>query len=350
MNGDLTPFERAMNVVKKWRDCNRLLSGHLGGSAIFAAKHMGFHLAEAYYSTMDNLIAAEQEDRMTDVKPAKGDRGFVIDAPDYLRRSAGVVVLHRLCHDLNALGYPAFVRSNYSPRHLCAPTVSLAGARKLAKNGFVAVYPEITVGNPFRATKIMRWVLNAPGLIGGDAVFDDAEQVFYYADVFRASIRNRTVGKLFMPVVERDLFHDGTIRDEERTLECYYTGKSGFRPGYVNVENMFEITRRSPCHEDLPKLFRHSKALYTFDNTTSLTHEALMCGCRVVLIPDGTQTRESIAAQEYGDTGITWFEDGISPLGHAEISQAVLKRIEALELEYAKELKHMVSVFWGGGR
>jgi hypothetical protein len=74
----------------------------------------------------------------------------------------------------------------------------------------------------------------------------------------------------------------------------------------INGDKMFEITRNFPAKAELGKLLRAARVLYCFDNSTILAYEALLCGCPVVVIPDGTQSRQDYENLELGTDGIAW--------------------------------------------
>ncbi len=44
----------------------------------------------------------------------------------------------------------------------------------------IVLYPEVVSGNPLKAAKVVRWTLNSPGLLGGDAHYADDEMVFVF--------------------------------------------------------------------------------------------------------------------------------------------------------------------------
>jgi O-antigen biosynthesis protein len=268
-------------------------------------------------------------------------RGYVISAPDFRTSSAGVVALYRLCRDLNARGFPSFICGAQSPESsLAAPLIDEAHAKALCRRGFTAVYPEIVSGNPREARTVARWVLNSPGLLGGDKVYDPSELVFYYSNVFLPYIHNRTVGKLYVPTIDESIFYSDDRPDAERCLECFYIGKSQWKDGYVDRENVFEITRQSPAKSELGKLFRASRALYCFDNSTILIYEAILCGCPVVIIPDGTQTRADYETLELGTDGIAW---GMEELEKARADVSKLReRYDQAKRDYVGQLDNFI--------
>jgi hypothetical protein len=187
-----------------------------------------------------------------------------------------------------------------------APLICWGKARQLCANGYTAIYHENVRGNPLRASSVARWVLNRPGWLGGDEVFDQSEQVFCYSDVFAPYVRNRIVGKFYMPTIDEKLFYCDDWDLSKRSLECFYIGKSQWKEGIIDRSRVFEIIRDTPPKKELETLFRASRVLYCFDNSTILAYEAIICGCPVVIIPDGTQTREDYESLDFGMDGNTF--------------------------------------------
>jgi hypothetical protein len=119
-------------------------------------------------------------------------------------------------------------------------------------------------------------------------------------------------------------------------------GKSAYKDGYFDRNRTFEITRQSPARNELGKLFRASKVLYCFDNSTALTYEAAMCGCPVVIIPDGTQKREDYEHGELGIDGIAW---GIEEYQNMTLQpEKLVSRYQKLKEEFETQLNHFIKV------
>ena len=262
---------------------------------------------------------------------------FVIWAPPFTQKSAGVRCLYQLCRELNVRGQRAFM-TGPEPQP-AFPWVDKKAAVRLARAG-VAIYPEVVKGNPYRARRVIRWVLNKPGLLGnGDKIYEAREKVFIYSDFYRAYVQNRIAGKLFMPVVDRHLFYPG---QEEKSLECFYVGKCKSSQLDLIPHGLTEITRTTPERSELGPLLRRSRVLYTYDNSTLLVYEALLCGCAVVIIPDGTMEREDWQRHELGTTGIGWGMDEREQ-AIAEVDPLmVIQRHEATVRDFGKQVERLI--------
>ncbi|MEB8604846.1 hypothetical protein OW715_09515 [Acidithiobacillus ferriphilus] len=171
----------------------------------------------------------------------------------------------------------------------------------------IVVYPETVSGNPFRAPFVVRYILNFPGLLGGDSVYKEDEFCVTYSEYLVKSVANARLS-LFLPVSDPRIF---TPYPSVRRLgSCFYAGK--YR--YVHGGDLFEITcssveitrdlPNSQSPEQIAELFRRSEVFYTYENT-ALVIEALLCGCPVVFLPN-KYLEFIIGIEEHGWDGIAW--------------------------------------------
>lgn len=182
----------------------------------------------------------------------------------------------------------------------------------------IFVYPEIVPGNPFGGDCLVRFVLNYPGILGGDKVFADNELCFGYSKVLAAQT-NYPENVLFIPASDPHVFYPPQT-ETERSGSCFYGSK------YQKSHNgkLFDITRssleitsgspNSQSPQELADLFRRSEVFYTYENT-ALAIEATLCGCPAVFLPN-PHLHSIIASEELGTEGFAW---GAEP---AEVERA----------------------------
>ncbi|MEI7705657.1 MAG: hypothetical protein WCK73_13785 [Deltaproteobacteria bacterium] len=266
---------------------------------------------------------------------------FLIVAPGYTHRSAGVRALYRLCHHLNRAGYPAAVVNwpGRSARDVLRRSLHLIGNgasamlrggsrdRKLAfqelrDTGYrfarrvwrqagppdlspwdvpgyrgplrdaVVIYPEIVSGNPLRARKVVRWVLNSPGLLGGDAFYADSEMVFAY-DPQKLPAINEAVHQrigaervLWMGLVDpAHIYPDPTV---PKVLDCSFTNKGRLLSHRFPLDPGLPIHRLedlTPTMAALGDTLRRTRTLHSFDHYSNVLREAAISGC-AVRVPD----------------------------------------------------------------
>lgn len=241
---------------------------------------------------------------------------YYIVAPRYIRTSAGHKVLHLLCHALNRQGERAYlVIYPYSPPmsasspELLTPLLTKTIIDYDFNSGCtpIVVYPETVSGNPFLAPFVVRYILNFPGLLGGDSVYKDDEFCVTYSEYLEKSVDNARLS-LFLPISDPRIFTP--YPSVRRFGSCFYAGKYRYVHGGELFEvtfNSVEITRDLPdsqTPEQIAELFRRSEVFYTYENT-ALALEALLCGCPVVFLPNN-HLEFIIGIEEHGWDGIAW--------------------------------------------
>jgi len=244
---------------------------------------------------------------------------YYVVAPRYVRTSAGIKVLHLLCHALNRAGERAYLITHpyYLPQYathpeLITPILTKATVEHDFEAGLapIVVYPETVRGNPFKAPFVVRYVLNFLGLLGGDTQYGEDEFCIAYSETLARSIRASRL-TLFVPASDPRIFTP--VPERERRGTCFYAGKYKYHHGgelFDITRDSTEITRTfsdSPTQPEIAELFRRSELFYCYENT-ALAIEALLCGCPVVFLPNPYFDRV-IGADEHGWDGIAWGTD-----------------------------------------
>jgi hypothetical protein len=253
---------------------------------------------------------------------------YYIVAPPYVRTSAGVRVMHLLCHSLNRCGQTAYVmlypsvpwRKDQVAPDLMTPILTPHVVRSHFRRGLtpIMVYPELFSGNPFGSPCVVRYVLNFPGLLGGDKVYAPEELCFSYSRVLAAATRSPD-NVLFLPATDTRIFRPAPA-GQKRQGSCFYADKYKI----AHKGELFDVTRdsveitrnlrNSPSPQEVASLFHRSELFYAYENT-ALATEAVLCGCPAVFLPNPHLT-EIIAIKELGPEGFAW---GTDP---AEIARA----------------------------
>ena len=205
---------------------------------------------------------------------------------DWRHNSGGVRACHRLVHQLNEHGYPAYSTGSTNPEW---NEKQLDPFLFHHLNGPIVIYPEVVSGNPMQAKAVVRWVLNTPGYLGGDSEYDPAELVYTWSEKFIAAPR------LTVDITEHELFNTEGVG--ERDVDCFFVGKGPIRGAHPNgkTAGMTEITPAwPPTRAEMAALLKRTRTLYTYDDLTGLSTEALLCGCKVVVLPEGTEMVDSV--------------------------------------------------------
>lgn len=270
---------------------------------------------------------------------------YYIVAPSYVRTSAGIKALHFLCHALNRIGERAYMviepyPSYFSPTHpdLLTPLLTHDVISADFERGItpIVVYPETISGNALRAPCVVRYVMNFPGLLGGDIRFGSDELCFGYSSALAQAV-GAPDNVLFIPASDIDLFTPEPRVPRRGT--CFFAGKyRDFHGGKLLpiTADSVEITRDRPdslTPAEIAELFRRSELLYCYENS-ALAIEAVLCECPVVFLPNRYLTRV-IAEKELGLDGYAWGAD------QAEIARAKATVVQG-RLNYLRSYR----TFW----
>lgn len=221
------------------------------------------------------------------------DPFFVILAPDWTPSSAGIRVMHQLCHELNGVGQHAYLWPVTRNPDLETPLITRDRIQRLSESGYrmVAVYPEGIHGNPLGSDVVVRWLLNKPnhGFFGPNDLFFS-----WQTDYF-----DQKVPRLWLPFVDENVFYVNGSAD--RYGACFYANKyvhwgGEIKPEHKRMINLGEVIRGD--HKELAKILRRSEYVVCYEGT-ALSSEAMFCGCPTVWVisdymkhPPGTLASE----------------------------------------------------------
>ncbi len=252
------------------------------------------------------------------LQPNNSSPYYIVTHP-YTRVSAGIRCLHLLCHNLNLRGYPAYlifinggeeIKEDATEPDLLTPFLTRYAARRHfeTRRTPITVYPEIVGGNPNHSPCIVRYVLNFPGLLGGDATYADNELCFGYSKKL-AEFIGRPDNILFIPASDTSVFYPPKT-ETTREGSCFYASKYQREHNgelFDITKNSVEITSRMPnsqSPQEIAELFRRSEIFYSYENT-ALAIEATLCGCPTAFLPN-PYLDSIIASEELGTDGYAW--------------------------------------------
>jgi len=231
---------------------------------------------------------------------------LTIYSPGYHSAVGGIIALHKLCHLMNEMGI------NASLWLIDGTTNPGWNTPVLYDFDFnVVIYPEIIVGNPLMAKKVVRWCLNTPGRLGGPVQYPPDDIVFYFWDYFAPEGSDNILTVLELQDCWKDY-------GNKRSGYCYSERKGGtleHKDGAVDVGNVGNYQR-------LADTFNRFEYFYTNDDRTFLSQQAAMCGCISVVDSEG-DANEWRRRMSINDVGVAfgWGEN---------------------EIRYANDTKHLV--------
>jgi len=249
---------------------------------------------------------------------------FVIYAPgDYTPNGGGCVALHKLAHNIALCGENSFIMTSKKNPDYLGEQVTEMEATILCKDGAMAIYPEVTIGNPFGASKVMRWILYHVRTYGEFGMFGANDLIYKYADHFTLRNEQPTHGELRAVELNLNVFYDKGL---ERSGDCYLIKKGNNKehnrhlPGAIKLDDY--PSRGLDANNYLANVFNTCKRFISYDSASWLSIMAAQCGCESIVIPD-----EGVTAEQWL-IGLPYFRFGIA---YGEN-----------ELPYAEETKHLL--------
>lgn len=226
---------------------------------------------------------------------------FYIWAPDYDVFSGGNVALHKLTHLLTQLGERAILLCNSkNPEWLG----ELYDYHPIDYLNSIVVYPEIIIGNPNNFRYVMRWILNTPGVLGGDGIFGKDDLIYKFVNYFHVADETKVRGELRNYNLQLNKFVDHGHHIPGKT--CYIVRKG--KDKVLNQHPEDAICLDNYQHEGgidyLVQVFNECERFISYDHITFISAQAVLCGCDSIVIPDGVSTKEewkaSASSNRYG--------------------------------------------------
>ena len=229
---------------------------------------------------------------------------YFVWLPDWSNVSGGGALLHSFAVRLYSLGMDVYVNSNkQNPLWDKIPTFE---SFKGSMENVIAVYPEVTHGNPYNAKHVARYLLHIPGFFGGPKEFDKNDILFTHSTIFNCRIKLPEERLIRIPYINTDMFFDQKLN---RDKVFAYRNKGTHYPhpdlkGIPLLGTGFDFNGNEGQLR-LADLLNKTKILYCYDNITVMSDIARLCGCPVVIIPDPFWKEEEIKSMD------NWSEGGI---------------------------------------
>ena len=288
-----------------------------------------------------------------EIFPKSKRNPYYIYASPYARTSAGIKVLHLLCHSLNKIGESAFVTTETVNPELLTPVLSKEIVDYHFQNGMtpIVIYPEIVFGNPMNARVVVRYLLNFPGLISGPTSYNESDICFgYSSELIETQQSKFKQNVLFLPASDTAIFNN-LENSQTRSGACFYAGKyRDVHGGALKSETQGAVEIFGPNHKtekpqtppEVAAIFRSSKIFYSYENT-ALAMEAVLCGCPAVFLPNEFLTSQ-IGTSQSGKFGIAWGDDPAEVARATESVPLFQKQYDLMLENYWIQLRHFVQV------
>jgi hypothetical protein len=273
---------------------------------------------------------------------------WVIANPGWSDTSNGILMLFRLCHYLNEFGENAFMLANEGipdekPGHglNVGKSITRKEYEALDPAKTVAVYPEMVYGNPLDAKIVVRWILNTPGVAGGDGKFDAGDFIFIYSDYFK-SAGSAVDGKM---TIYNPYFENFTDDGQPRQRTCYMIRKGWQKPLVHHPKDALLIDDygEKGGNDYLRQCFNRFETFITYDHATLACVQAALCGCVSIVIPDGlASAQEWRLANPMAAYGVAY---GFDDVDWANLTRPLLREhLRILEKSSVAEIKNFIRV------
>lgn len=217
---------------------------------------------------------------------------YLIRTPQYDPVSGGIKVMYGLYGHLLAKGLPAFLNTSID-----IPSVG--------------IYPEIYHGNDMGAQKVIRYILQTPGMMAtsdqgeyraGPTAFDPHDEIYVFSRVYDEwNVDDNHI--LFLPIIDLHTFKD---QGKKRDKVAFYVGKGNNYERHPN--GAIEITRQFASDQQaLAGLLNECQTLYVYDHLSAIMEVARLCGCSVQYFGDMSQ--EQLEKYEPGMNGLGYKTD-----------------------------------------
>jgi len=221
-------------------------------------------------------------------------RPYAIWTPEYQVLSGGIRVMWGLFGHLLAQGQLAVTNASWHTE-------------------FTAIYPEITHGNPLNAQKVIRYILNKPGVMAnygvpGPMTFDKEDEIYVFSKIYDTfGVDDDHI--MFLPILNLHIFKD---QKRQRRNTCYFIGKG--KNLELHHKNAIQIDARVAIDQQvLADTLNTCSVFYTYENPTAMVEIARLCGCRVVYFPQGASTnytqKQLTELYEPGMDGVSFEKD-----------------------------------------
>jgi hypothetical protein len=277
---------------------------------------------------------------------------YLVYAPERVDWSAGIKILYKLHDAIGESGREVHLinhgKSKFRTKFRTARLIAELNSRR-KDLVFVALYTESTLGNPLKTRSVIRWILNYPGLLGGESEFKDEFLLAYSENIARRTpLSDKSLPSvLFVPALsleEINFLKPLRNQNSGKKHDLIYAQKYRALGGSPDSQsdNDVEITRfsrKSQTRVETLESVRNSRALHVYENSTIIT-EAQLCNVPVYCHRN-EYFDELIAGVELGDEGVTWKMDE-TPMCNSE---AVRSRLLTWESSLVQRVDDVFTKF-----
>ena len=252
---------------------------------------------------------------------------YSVFSPRYNHTSGGVRVMYGLYGWLMAKGQIAFL--NEHPVEI----------------PHVAIYPEIyPPENPTKAKKVVRYILNKPGLVSaidsqgnatpGPLTFPPEDEIYVFSEMFN-TMGVDEAHHLFLPILDLHLWKD---YGKKRTKRAYFVGKGDNLN--LHPPDCVRITR-AMCGDQqwLADTLNECEVMYQYDPVSAMSEIARLCGCKVVYLNNDYSREDYLNKYEPGINGMSFDGDENVPFD----PEGFRSHYKSMRNQFSRKLDHFIA-------
>lgn len=209
---------------------------------------------------------------------------YLLLSPDYRESSLGIQVMHRLCHMINEQGGKAWMVNCEVNPEWNTPRLDEKQWNDIQNSGqpWIAVYPEVTSGNPLSAPVSVRYMLNREGIIMKNRLEAGPDDLFFW---YRSEFAEKAVNPeiLCLEAYDLDVFRDDNPHKDLHVLYLNRIPKSAVDFSQLPADIQILSMENPLTLSELAQLLKRTNVLYSYESSGTCAL-AILCGSPVVAL------------------------------------------------------------------
>lgn len=151
----------------------------------------------------------------------------------------------------------------------------------------VVICGETLKGVPFDAKHVVRWIMNTPGVCGGDGVYSESDHIFQYHPWYPVNEKYKVQGLLTAIDLDHQLKTYQNKNLPNRKGGAYLVRKGRDKnhnqhpADFVHADPLLE----KMTDEEAANFFNSIETFISYDDMTFISVQAALCGCKSIIIP-----------------------------------------------------------------
>jgi hypothetical protein len=161
----------------------------------------------------------------------------------------------------------------------------------------VVICGEAFVGVPFEAKHVVRWIMNTPGVCGGDGIYGPNDHIFQYHPWYPVHEKYKVQGLLTAIDLEYQLKTYTNKNLPTRQGGAYLIRKGHSKKhdqhpkDFVHADPLLE----KMSDEEAADFFNQIETFISYDDMTWISVQAALCGCKSIIIPgEGDRSEDNL--------------------------------------------------------